>query len=144
MARSLRDQCVAIIYRGKFTALETWSGYIFAATTTLLPHTRDSSLLLCQVSTALRYRKTERIAKKDRNTDLSRSRHFGLETRLEGIKIAKMANGHCWVPLCNNDKEYDSAHGLLLPLLIKIENRSKELVHPNHVSRKTPLRPPAK
>ena len=84
MARSLRDQCVAIIYRVKFTALETWSGYIFTATAMLLPHTRGSRLLLHQVSATLRYSRTERIAKKGRNTPLSRSRHFGFETSLGG------------------------------------------------------------
>ena len=54
LARSLRDQCVAKIYQGKFTALETWCGYIFRVTATPLPRTRDSMLLLHQVSTALR------------------------------------------------------------------------------------------
>ena len=81
LARSLRDQCVALIYRAKFTTLETWSGYIFTATAMPLPHTRDSRLLLRQVSTALRYCTTERIAKRGRNTPLLRSRHFGFETR---------------------------------------------------------------
>ena len=60
LERSLRDQCVAIIYRAKFTALETWSGYIFTATPMPLPHTMDLRLLLRQVSTALRYCTTER------------------------------------------------------------------------------------
>ena len=81
VARSLRDRCVAIIYRVKFTALETWSGYIFTAIVMTLPHTRDSRLLLHQVSTTLRYCRTETIAKRDRNTPLKRSRHFGFETR---------------------------------------------------------------
>ena len=29
-----------------------------------------------------------------------------------GIKIAKMANDHCWVPLRNNGKRYDSGKDL--------------------------------
>ena len=68
LARSLRDQCVALIHRGKFTALETWSGYIFTAIVMTLPHTRDSRLLLHQVSTTLRYCRTETIAKRGRNS----------------------------------------------------------------------------
>ena len=83
LARSLRDQCVALIHREKFTALETWSGYIFTAIVMPLPHTRDSRLLLHQVSTTLRYCRTETIAKRGRNTPLKRSRHFGFETRLD-------------------------------------------------------------
>ena len=54
LARSLRDQYVALIHQRKFTALETWSGYIFTAIVMTLPHTRDSRLLLHQVSTTLR------------------------------------------------------------------------------------------
>ena len=65
LARSLRDQCVALIYRGKFTALEIWSGYIFTVTEIPQPHLRDSRLLLQQVSTAIRYCMTERIVKRD-------------------------------------------------------------------------------
>ena len=84
LARSLRDQCVAKKYQEKFTALETWSGYIFEATTTLLPHTRDSRLLSHQVSTALWYCMTEKIAKRAHKTPLSRSRHFRFQTRLDG------------------------------------------------------------
>ena len=44
---------------------------------------KGSRLLLHQVSTALRCCMTERIAKRGRNTPLSRSRHFEFETRLE-------------------------------------------------------------
>ena len=84
LARSLRDQYVALIYRAKFIALEIWSGYIFTATAMPLPHIRDLRLLSHQVSTALRYCMTERIAKTGRNTLLSRSRHFGFERRLDG------------------------------------------------------------
>ena len=42
------------------------------------------------------------------NTSLSCSCHFAFETRIDGIKIAKMANDHCCAPLCNNDKQYNS------------------------------------
>ena len=86
LARSLRDQSVALIHRGKFTALETWSGYIFTATAMPPPHTRDSRLLLHQVSTALRYCRTERIAKRGCDTLLSRNLYFGFETMLQGHK----------------------------------------------------------
>ena len=86
LARSLRDQCVALIHRGKFTALETWSGYIFTAIAMPPPHTRDSMLLLHQVSTALRYCRTERIAKRGCDTLLSRNLHLGFETMLQGHK----------------------------------------------------------
>ena len=86
LARSLRDQSVALIHQRKFRALETWSGYIFTATAMPPPHTRDSRLLLHQVSTALRYRRTERIAKRGCDTLLSRNLYFGFETMLQGHK----------------------------------------------------------
>ena len=86
LARSLRDQSVALIHQRKFRALETWSGYIFTATAMPPPHTRDSRLLLHQVSTALRYCRTERIAKRGSDTLLSRNLYFGFETMLQGHK----------------------------------------------------------
>ena len=86
LAWSLRDQSVVLIHQRKFRALETWSGYIFTATAMPPPHTRDSRLLLHQVSTALRYCRTERIAKRGCDTLLSRNLYFGFETMLQGHK----------------------------------------------------------
>ena len=45
-------------------------------------------------------------------TELTCSCHFGFKTRLDSIKIAKMADVHCCVPFCNNDKRYDSGKDL--------------------------------
>ena len=63
-------------------------------------------------SPSLRYYMTERIAKRGRITPLSRSCQFGFERRLDGHQNCKMANVHCCVPLCNNDKQYDSGKDL--------------------------------
>ena len=110
LARSLRDQCVAIIYREKFTAaMETWCGYIFTVTAMRLPHTRDSRLLLYQVGTALGCCMTERIGKRGRNTPPT---ILHLKRSWTGMKIANVANDQFCIPLCNNNKCYDSGKDL--------------------------------
>ena len=46
------------------------------------------------------------------NTTLSRSHHFGFETRLDGHANSKMANDDRCLPLCDNDKGYDNVKDL--------------------------------